>query len=166
MSTIAAGSPASEVTDAPRAKPRFLGLLNEISEAERRGFTYLTAWADSCSDPAVETTLRTVAAREAEHSASFARRVVELGFRVRPRDDNAEERERHDVAVSDRDDRAKFEALGYGRPAGDGADVFDGYFQDHTIDPVTGGLLGRFIAEERDSGRILRAAYEDLCRRV
>ena len=31
-------------------------------------------------------------------------------------------------------------------------------FEDKTIDPETGALLGRFIAEERDSERRLRAA--------
>ncbi len=149
---------------APR--PRYLGLLNEISEAERRGFDYLTAWADRSPDPEVEAALREVAAREAEHSASFARRVVELGYRVRPREDTDEERRRSEVVRSDLDDGAKFEALGYRRDAaGDGPDVFDDYFRDHSIDPVTGALLGRFIAEERDSGRILRRAYEQLVRR-
>lgn len=150
-----------------RDKPRFLGLLNEISEAERRGSVYLTTWADRCTDPEVEATLRTVAAREAEHSASFARRVVELGFRVRTRPDNAEETHRLELVQSERDDRAIFEALGYGKalPA-DEPDIFDGYFADHTIDPATGALLGRFIAEERDSGRILRRAYADLVART
>lgn len=150
-----------------REKPRFLGLLNEISEAERRGCAYLTAWADRCPDPEVETTLRTVAAREAEHSASFARRVVELGFRVRPRPDTDEEAQRLELVLSESDDRAVFEALGYGKPRpSDEPDVFDGYFADHSIDPVTGALLGRFIAEERDSGRLLRRAYEQLVSRA
>ncbi len=148
-------------------KPRFLGLLNEISEAERRGSLYLTAWADRCSDPEVEQALRTVAAREAEHSASFARRVVELGFRVRPRPDSEDEARRLELVASGRDDRAIFEALGYGEVrAADEPDIFDGYFADHTIDPVTGALLGRFIAEERDSGRVLRRAYEGLVART
>lgn len=149
------------------SKPRCLGLLNEIAEAERRGFAYLTTWADACRDPEVETTLRLVAAREAEHSASFARRVVELGFRVRPRDDNDEEVSRLEVACSDLDDKAKFEALGYGSaPTEDLHDVFERYFEDHTIDPATGALLGRFIAEERDSGRLLAQAYQGLLART
>ena len=36
-------------------------------------------------------------------------------------------------------------------------------FADKTIDIQTGALLGRYIAEERDSGRMLRACYEQLC---
>ena len=31
---------------------------------------------------------------------------------------------------------------------------------DPTIDPQTGALMGRFICEERDTGRMLRAAYK------
>ena len=33
---------------------------------------------------------------------------------------------------------------------------------DESIDPQTGALLGRFIAEERDSGKRLRSAYQQL----
>ena len=33
---------------------------------------------------------------------------------------------------------------------------------DTTIDPQTGALLGRFIAEERDTGRRLKACYQAL----
>jgi hypothetical protein len=146
-----------------KAKPRFLGLLNEISEAEKRGYQWLTAWADRCGDPAVEEVVRLVAAREGEHSASFGRRVTELGFRIRPRPDTEQETRNLGAAGSGLDDLATFEALGYGEATDPAApDLFDGYFADHSIDPVTGALLGRFIAEERDSGRMLRAAYEDL----
>jgi len=35
-------------------------------------------------------------------------------------------------------------------------------FGDTTIDIQTGALLGRYIAEERDSGRMLRACREAL----
>ncbi len=35
-------------------------------------------------------------------------------------------------------------------------------FEDTSIDIQTGELLGRYIAEERDSGRLLRACYEQL----
>jgi hypothetical protein len=35
-------------------------------------------------------------------------------------------------------------------------------FSDKTIDPVTGGLLGRYIAEERDTGRLLRSECQRL----
>lgn len=150
------------------SKPSYLGLLNEISEAEKRGGEYLTVWADRCTDPAVEEVLRLVAAREAEHSASFARRVVELGFRVRHRPDTeAEARNRQAAALADLGDMATFEALGYRSDRDvDAPDIFDRYFTDHSIDPATGALLGRFIAEERDSARRLQACFTALLARA
>jgi hypothetical protein len=44
----------------------------------------------------------------------------------------------------------------------DQPDLFDDFFKDHTIDIRTGELLGRYIAEERDTGRLLRGCYECL----
>jgi hypothetical protein len=165
MTTVST-EPAAATTDRTGSKPTYLGLLNEIAEAERRGLEYLTAWADRCSDSEVEEAVRTVAVREGEHCASFTRRVVELGFRLRPRPSTDDEIRRLEVARSDLDDLATFEALGYGDPTpADGPDVFDDYFKDHSIDPVTGALLGRFVAEERESARILRQAGDDLVRR-
>ena len=32
-------------------------------------------------------------------------------------------------------------------------DIFSGFFTDSTIDIQTGALLGRYICEERDTGR-------------
>ena len=45
----------------------------------------------------------------------------------------------------------------------DAPDPFAGFFNDTTIDPETGALLGRYIAEERDSGRRLKAQYDRVC---
>jgi hypothetical protein len=45
---------------------------------------------------------------------------------------------------------------------GDKPDVFDGFFKDHSIDIATGELLGRYIAEERDTARLLHSCYEQL----
>jgi hypothetical protein len=39
-------------------------------------------------------------------------------------------------------------------------------FNDQTIDIRTGELLGRYIAEERDSGRMLRGCYQVLRERA
>ena len=36
-------------------------------------------------------------------------------------------------------------------------------FENKDLDPVTGGLLGRYIAEERDTGRLLTGCYGALC---
>jgi len=42
-------------------------------------------------------------------------------------------------------------------------DPFTSFFNDTSIDPQTGELLGRYIAEERDSGRRLKAEYDRVC---
>jgi hypothetical protein len=60
-------------------------------------------------------------------------------------------------------DIEKFEAFGLHRDADpDRPDIFEGMFHDRTIDATTGALLGRYIAEERDTGRRLRACYQSL----
>jgi hypothetical protein len=38
-------------------------------------------------------------------------------------------------------------------------------FKDTTIDIQTSTLLGRYVAEERDSGRMLSGCYNELCLR-
>ena len=61
-------------------------------------------------------------------------------------------------------DREKFERLGLiaafdpSKP-----DIFSGMLSDTSIDIQTGTLLGRYIAEERDSGRLFRQCYDQLC---
>ena len=40
--------------------------------------------------------------------------------------------------------------------------AFDTIFSDHTIDIQTGELLGRYVAEEFDTARLLRCCYEQL----
>ncbi len=60
-------------------------------------------------------------------------------------------------------DREKFERLGLTRePEAGRPDVFDRFFENKDLDPVTGGLLGRYVAEERDSGRRFAACYSAL----
>ena len=143
-------------------KPSYLGLLNAVSLAETRAHAYLSAWADVTPDPEVRAVLRKVAAREGEHGMSFAKRINELGYQLRPKDDPAFDRQLA-VARSDRTDLEKFDALGVLRvDGGDGPDVFDSFFTDHSIDIRTGELLGRYIAEERDSLRLLRGCYDAL----
>jgi hypothetical protein len=143
-------------------KPSYLGLLNAIALAEGAACEYLTAWAAVTPDSAVRSVLKTVAAREGEHAASFAKRINELGFDVRVKDDPRSE-ERLEIARSDRSDLEKLELLGLLRFAsGDEPDVFDGMFRDHTIDIRTGELLGRYIAEERDTLRLLQGCCAQL----
>ena len=143
-------------------KPSYLGLLNAIALAESGAHAYLTAWAEVTPDPEVRAVLRTVAAREGEHGMSFARRINELGFEVRD-DDNSSVATRMDVARSDRSDLEKLEALEVLQFCSDDEpDVFDGMFRDHSIDIQTGALLGRYIAEERDTLRLLQGCRAQL----
>jgi hypothetical protein len=145
-------------------KPSYLGLLNAIAVGESQAHCYLSAWIDKTNDPGVKATLSTVAAREGEHGMSFGKRINELGYSVR-RDDDADTgfQKRLAIASSDRSDLEKMEKLGLGRlDTGDKPDIFDNFFKDHSIDIATGTLLGRYIAEERDSGRLLKCCYEEL----
>jgi hypothetical protein len=145
-------------------KPSYLGLLNAVSLAESAAHEYLTAWAAVTPHEGVKATLLTVAAREGEHGMSFAKRINELGYNLRPGPDDPKRAERLAMACStEMSDYDKMHALGVARIAEesgkDGPDIFDKFFADHSIDIQTGELLGRYIAEERDSGRRLRACY-------
>jgi len=144
------------------AKPTYLGLLNAVAVAEANAHEYLEAWIAVTPSAEVGAVLRTVSAREGEHGMSFAKRINELGFDVRrkPEPDHAK---RLEIAGSDCSDLEKMKALGLHRlDSGDQPDIFDRFFADHSIDIRTGELLGRYIAEERDSARLLRACYEQL----
>ena len=144
-------------------KPTYLGLLNAVSLAESRAHCYLTEWANVTPDAGVRHVLLTVAAREGEHGMTFAKRINELGYELRAKPDENGDRALETV-TSDCSDLEKMEALGLHKlDTGDEPDVFDELFKDHTIDIKTGELLGRYIAEERDSARLFRACYEQLC---
>jgi hypothetical protein len=143
-------------------KPTYLGLLNAISIAESEAHAYLTAWADVTPSDEVREVLLRVAAREGEHGMSFAKRINELGFQLQPKDDSGLP-EQLACVRSDRSDLEKFDDLQLLRfDSGDEPDVFDKFFRDHSIDIQTGELLGRYIAEERDTTRQLRCCYEIL----
>ena len=144
------------------AKPSYLGLLNAVSLAESAAHEYLEAWIAVTPNDDVRCVLQTVSAREGEHGKAFAKRINELGYNLKPKDD-PNQAKRLRIAQSDRSDLQKMEKFGLGRlDTGDQPDVFDSFFNDHSIDIKTGELLGRYIAEERDSGRLLRSCYEQL----
>jgi hypothetical protein len=139
-------------------KPSYLGLLNAIAVNEARGHALYDAWAATTQDPELARTLKTVAIRECEHAAVFTKRLCELGYEVRD-EPAADFDARLATLKSDSSDTQKFEnVFGFGRESPKAverglAEIFD----DKTIDPVTGKLLGRFIAEEHDSRRRLQA---------
>ena len=143
-------------------KPSYLGLLNAISCAESRAGQYFTRWSETTGSPDVRRVLRTVAAREAEHGLAFAKRIDELGFELIETQDPRFE-EAMVVAGSDLPDREKFERLKLQDLSNGILSFFDNVFKDHSIDIATGALLGRYIAEEHDTGRRLRQCYELLC---
>jgi rubrerythrin len=143
-------------------KPSYLGLLNALAVNESRAHCYFTAWIATSPSEDVRAVLSTVAAREGEHGMTFAKRINELGYAVREKPD-PEHDKRMKIAQSKKSDLQKMEALVAPELAPtDGPDIFDRFFADHTIDIRTGELLGRYIAEERDSERLLRSCYEQL----
>ena len=146
-------------------KPSYIGLLNAVALAESNAHEYLTAWAEVTPDPDVRAVLVTVAAREGEHGMSFAKRINELGYELRETEDPNHAKQM-EIARSDRSDLDKLEGLGVLRfCTEDGPDIFDGLFRDHSIDIRTGELLGRYIAEERDTLRLLTGCRDALaCR--
>jgi hypothetical protein len=140
-------------------KPSYLGLLNAIAVAETRAHCYLTAWCEVTTDPDVRAVLRKVALREGEHGMSFTKRINELGYEVREKDDPNFAKQL-ELARSNKTDLEKLEAFGLNRlDTGSEPDIFDGIFKDHSIDIQTGELLGRYIAEERDTARLVRGCH-------
>jgi hypothetical protein len=145
------------------AKPSYLGLLNAVAVAERDAGQYLATWAEVTTRPDVRAVIRTIALREAEHGLAFEKRLDELGYGVLDRRDPKHERRMKIAASTKLSDREKFERLGLGRaPCAGEPDVFDRFFENKDLDPVTGGLLGRYIAEERDSLRRFAECYAAL----
>src|SRR5271165_3194365 len=113
-------------------KPSYLGLLNAISLAESAAGVYLEAWADVTPNEDLAATLRLVAARERSHGEVFCRRIAELGYTVRRKPDP--------------------------RGAEQLAKLSNPNISD--LDPMTVNLMNWYIAEEKDSGRRLREAYD------
>jgi len=143
----------------------FMPLLNSIAVNERKGEILFDAWADATQDAALAQVLRFVAIREGEHAMAFTKRMCELGEAV------CEETayqvfknfdDRLALLRSPASDAEKVACMTRGESE-DERDIFGGFFKDTTIDPETGALLGRFIAEERDTGRRLRAEYARIC---
>jgi Mn-containing catalase len=144
-------------------KPSYLSLLNAIAVNEAKAHVYLRAWIEKTEDPEVKAVLQRVSWREGEHGMSFARRLNELGYEVRDSSGYITE-ERYSVATSDLSDREKIEKLGL-HELDKLLEYFDTVFKDHSIDIATGELLGRYIADEFDSARLLRNCWQQLCAR-
>lgn len=147
------------------SRPTYLPLLNSIAVNEAKGERLLQTWADSTKDTQLKSVLEFVAIREGEHAMAFTKRMCELGYEV---DEESAYQVFKDFdgllkcAASNASDAEKVAMLS-SDSGGEGKDPFRGFFNDTTIDPQTGALLGRYIAEERDSGRLLRSEYDRVC---
>jgi rubrerythrin len=144
-------------------KPSYMDLLNRITLGEGNAECYLNAWVATTPRADVRQVISTIALREGEHAKAFAKRMCELGYEVEPCDD-PELTDKMAIASSTTlSDMEKFQRLNLDRLCDPSTpDVFGGMFADTTIDIQTGALLGRYIAEERDTGRRLSACLDML----
>jgi rubrerythrin len=143
-------------------KPSYVGLLNAIANGERGGHQLFKAWSDSTTDKTLKPTLDMIAIREMEHSWAFEKRLNELGFNLRPSVNKALNKQVR-LLKSKVSDTDKFASFGVGMAKTDKGETEDGLLKllaDKSIDPQTGALMGRFISEERDTGRQLSKAYK------
>lgn len=141
-------------------KPSYLGLLNAISNAETRAARYFQAWAGLADDPEVRFTVKLVAVREAEHGLAFEKRIMELGYTLLDRPDPKADEKLAFISNPALSDLERLDYLGYCGPRGE--DPFGAFFADTTIDIETGALIGRYVAEERDTIRRLTALADKL----
>lgn len=149
-------------------QPSYLPLLNSIACNERKGQILLDAWADSTKDAQLAGVLRFVAIREGEHAMAFTKRMCELGFAVCEETAYQFFKDFDGLLAclkSDASDAEKVRMFAGDRPkSGEPRkDPFARFFEDTSIDPLTGELLGRYVCEERDSGRRLAPEYDRVC---
>jgi rubrerythrin len=145
-------------------KPSYIGTLNAIANGERGGYELFNAWCENTSDEKLQPVLNMVAVREMEHSWAFQKRLTELGYELRPTKDKALNK-RVKLMASGASDDEKFASFGIGttrRTEGQSSDPLLQILADTSIDPKTGELMGRFISEERDTGRQLTKAFRAL----
>ncbi|WP_293677365.1 hypothetical protein [uncultured Phenylobacterium sp.] len=143
-----------------KQEPAYLGLLNAISNGESAAGIYLEAWADVTPNPDLACTLRLVAARERSHGDVFCRRISELGFCLEKKVDP---RSAEQLAKLSNPNISDLEKIG---DRSENSAVTD-FFADTRrkiaegeYDPMTANLLTWYIAEEIDSGRRLKEAYD------
>lgn len=144
---------------AAKERPDYIKMLGDIAVGEARAAQAFKCWAETTPHEAFAGTLNIIAIREAEHASAFEKRLCELGY---PCEGTTSADFDSSMAMfeSDASDIEKLECFGAHKPVFD--DPFDGVFKDKTIDPQTGALLGRFIAEERSSIAMLQDCYKQL----
>lgn len=137
------------------------GLLCALAVAGWRTAQVLTAWRDTTTDTLLAQVLTQSAVRQRAHGAAFAKRCSELG-QAPGETPCAEFGQALAVARSASSDTRKFERLLEFSAAGTAPDPLAQLFDEMPIDPITGALLGRFVAETRDSERRLYHEYSRL----
>ena len=102
--------------------------------------------------------LPTVCHREGEHGMAFAKRINELGYSVMPEGQPEARRADGDRRLRPlRPREVRAARLGRAEPAT--SPTSSTASSTTTRSTSDGQLLGRYIAEERDSGRLLRSCY-------
>jgi hypothetical protein len=132
--------------------------LNAISLAESAAGVYLEAWANVTPNPDLACTLRLVAARERSHGEVFCRRIAELGYTLRPKTNPRDAEQLAKLANPNISDLEKIPA-----PREEEADPFGEIrrrLSEGEFDSMTANLMNWYIAEEKDSGKRLREAYD------
>jgi quercetin dioxygenase-like cupin family protein len=140
--------------------PAYYDLLSKISAGECSGAAAFNAWATATTNPDFAKVLKIVAIREAEHSAAFEKRLCELGHSVDFSDVDPKTSENLKFLGSDASDLDKIKLLGFDDLKD--KDTLSALLRDRSIDPITGALMGRFIAEERDTARMIN----DCCQQM
>lgn len=143
-------------------KPSYLGLLNTISLAETEAGIYLEAWANATPDEDLAKVLRLVALRETHHGEAFCRRLSELGYPLRQKTDPKAAARLAKYANPKIHDCEKIppERSGDNDAIADGFREIENAVKEGKFDPMTANMLTWYIAEERDSGRRLKEAYD------
>lgn len=145
------------------ARPSYLAKLNQLAITEGRAYDFYLAWAAASSDQELREVMKFVAIREIEHSWALKKRIRELGYEF---EDGpcALCDEWHALFASNASDIEKFRGFGFRSPDELPLDDFADLFDDITLDRETGALLGRFVAEERDSATMFLRVYQRLMR--
>ena len=139
-------------------KPSYLGLLNAISLAESAAGVLSGGVGQGDAQRGSGLHLRLVAARERSHGEVFCRRIGELGYSLRRKPDprGAEQLAKLANPTSATWRRFRRRSEEESRPVRE----IRRRMAEGDFDPMTVNLMNWYIAEEKDSGRRLREAYD------
>ncbi|HJP40906.1 MAG TPA: hypothetical protein QGF35_04295 [Dehalococcoidia bacterium] len=140
------------------SRPDHIRTMNSISLAETDAGRYLSAWADVTTDEGLRASLRIIAARETSHGDVLERRLNELGYDLEPRPKPEWEERFKKYSSAEVSDLEKVGPAG-SIPDGDLFGDLEKNVNEGDYDPLSELLMRWYIAEERDSADIARAAY-------